>query len=67
AQDRMKAIVDGHRTKEIVMGVFPTCTDDGLLVVKPDKILDRRVQKRGNAATVFVLVQWANSTLDDAT
>ncbi|GJR44131.1 putative nucleotidyltransferase, ribonuclease H [Tanacetum coccineum] len=39
AQDRMKAIADGHR----------------------------RLQKRGNAATVFVLVQSENSTPDDAT
>ncbi|GJU39438.1 reverse transcriptase [Tanacetum coccineum] len=97
AQDRMKAVADGHgsdrtyavgdmiylklqpykqitvrqgvhhKTKEIAMGVFPTCTDDGLLAIEPYKILDRRLQKRGNAATVFVLMQQANSTPDDAT
>nr|GEW40152.1 retrotransposable element Tf2 [Tanacetum cinerariifolium] len=55
------------RTKEIVVGVFPTCADDGLLAVEPVKILDRRLQKRENAATLFVLMQWANSTPDDAT
>ncbi|GJY03479.1 putative retrotransposon protein [Tanacetum coccineum] len=35
--------------------------------VEPFKILDRRLQKKGNAATVYVLVQWANGTADDAT
>nr|GEX97690.1 reverse transcriptase [Tanacetum cinerariifolium] len=100
AQDKMKAVVDGHRsnktyvvgdmvylklqpyrqitvrqgilvkkctTKEITIGVFPTCTNDGLLAVDPVKILDRRMKKRGNAATVFMLVQWENFTPDDAT
>nr|GEU73636.1 two-component response regulator ARR17-like [Tanacetum cinerariifolium] len=67
AQDKMKAVVDGHRTKEINMGVFPTCTDDGLLAVEPVTILDRRMQKKGNDATIFVLVQWENFTPDDAT
>nr|GEU70218.1 retrotransposable element Tf2 [Tanacetum cinerariifolium] len=48
------------KTEEIAMGNFPTCTEDGLIAVEPVKILDRRMQKRGNSATVYVLVQWAN-------
>ncbi|GKC25189.1 hypothetical protein Tco_1027339 [Tanacetum coccineum] len=54
-----------HRTKEITMGVFPTYNDDGLLTVELVKILDKRLQKRGNSSTVVVLVKWANSTIDD--
>ncbi|GJR39964.1 putative mitochondrial protein [Tanacetum coccineum] len=55
------------KSKEISMGTFPTCNEEGLIVVEPFKILDRRLQKKGNAATVYVLVQWANGTADDAT
>ncbi|GJY14628.1 putative ribonuclease H-like domain-containing protein [Tanacetum coccineum] len=104
AQDRMKAIADGHidlmklvlekigdvayklqlpstakvhpvfhvsqlkrcKTPETRMGDFPTCTE-GLIVVEPEKILDRRLQKKGNSATLYVLMQWANSSIEDAT
>nr|GEZ63242.1 retrotransposable element Tf2 [Tanacetum cinerariifolium] len=55
------------RSKEVTMDTFPTYNDDGLIVVEPVKILDRRMQKRGNGATVYVLVQWANRSTDDAT
>ncbi|GKB09272.1 retrotransposable element Tf2 [Tanacetum coccineum] len=55
------------KSKEISMGTFPTCNEEGLIAVEPFKILDRRLQKKGNAATVYVLVQWANGTADDAT
>ncbi|GKG30411.1 reverse transcriptase [Tanacetum coccineum] len=49
------------------MGNLPTCTEEGLIAVEPVKILDMRLQKKGNSATVYVLVQWANGTSDDAT
>lgn len=55
------------KSKEVSMGTFPTCTAEGLLELEPVKILDRRMQKRGNSATVYVLVQWANRSADDAT
>ena len=29
-------------------------------------VLDRRLAKKGNCATVFVLIQWANGSKDDA-
>lgn len=30
-------------------------------------VLDRRLAKKGNGATVFVLIQWANGSKEDAT
>ncbi|GJW46028.1 retrotransposable element Tf2, partial [Tanacetum coccineum] len=55
------------KTPEIEMGVFPTCTEKGLIAVEPEKMLDRRLQKKSNSATMYVLVQWANSAMEDAT
>ncbi|GJQ98811.1 reverse transcriptase [Tanacetum coccineum] len=54
AQDRMKAIADGYRTNR-------------LIAMEPEKILDIRLQKKGHSATVYVLVQQANSSIEDAT
>ncbi|GJS65453.1 retrotransposable element Tf2 [Tanacetum coccineum] len=34
---------------------------------EPIAILDRRLAKKGNAATVFVIIQWANGSKEDAT
>ncbi|GJZ93438.1 suppressor of mec-8 and unc-52 protein homolog 1 [Tanacetum coccineum] len=31
------------KTPEIEMGAFPTCTEEGLIAVEPEKILDRRL------------------------
>nr|GEU70216.1 retrotransposon-related protein [Tanacetum cinerariifolium] len=42
---------------KIGTGDFPTCTGYGLIAVEPEKILDGRLQKRGNSATSYVLVQ----------
>ncbi|GJU58345.1 retrotransposon protein, putative, ty1-copia subclass [Tanacetum coccineum] len=53
------------KTKEIDMGTFPTSNEDVLIAEELVNILDTRT-KRGNAATVCVLVQWANGTVDDA-
>ncbi|GJZ44395.1 retrovirus-related pol polyprotein from transposon TNT 1-94 [Tanacetum coccineum] len=55
------------KTPEIEIGVFPTCTEKGLIDVEPEKMLDRRLQKKSNSATIYVLVQWANSAMEDAT
>ncbi|GKC70395.1 hypothetical protein Tco_1116278 [Tanacetum coccineum] len=49
------------------IGTFPVCNDGGLISVGPPDVLDGMMQKRGNAATVYVLVQWANGTVDEAT
>nr|GEX56734.1 putative mitochondrial protein [Tanacetum cinerariifolium] len=78
AQDRMKSQADKHRTdkefelkkcrsEEVHMGTFPVCNDNGLVVVEPQAILDKRMQKTGNKAVVYLLIQWANNTPADAT
>ncbi|GJY46079.1 putative mitochondrial protein [Tanacetum coccineum] len=49
------------------VGVLPQCDNNGLIQAQPVAILERRIGKVGNAAGVFVLVQWSNSDLEDAT
>ncbi|GKD44143.1 retrotransposable element Tf2 [Tanacetum coccineum] len=49
------------------MGFLPHCGDDGLLVVEPEVILDRRIGKLNNRATTYVLVKWVNHPKEDAT
>nr|GEX13669.1 hypothetical protein [Tanacetum cinerariifolium] len=41
------------KTPEIGRGDFPTCTEEGLIAVEPEKILDKWLQKKGNSATVY--------------
>nr|GEX39982.1 reverse transcriptase [Tanacetum cinerariifolium] len=43
-------------------GGLPDCNEQGVLVVEPLAILDRRMAKRGNVVVVFVLVQWTNGS-----
>nr|GEX03834.1 retrotransposon protein, putative, unclassified [Tanacetum cinerariifolium] len=40
---------------------------NGLILGEPVAILERRLAKKGNFATVFVLVQWSNGSKEDAT
>ena len=47
-------------------GELPACDDNGVLLVEPIAILERRLAKKGNAATVFGLVQWSNGSKEDA-
>ena len=47
-------------------GELPACDDNGVLLVEPKAILERRLAKKGNAATVFGLVQWSNGSKEDA-
>nr|GEZ25398.1 hypothetical protein [Tanacetum cinerariifolium] len=60
-QDRMKAQADKHRR------VLPQCDNIGLIQAQLVAILERRIGKVGNAAGVFILVQWSNSDPADAT
>ncbi|GJW19996.1 zinc finger BED domain-containing protein RICESLEEPER 2-like protein [Tanacetum coccineum] len=48
-------------------GTLPHCNKEGLVAVEPYAVLDRRLAKKGNAAAVYVLVQWTNGTIDNAT
>ncbi|GKD11552.1 hypothetical protein Tco_1195959, partial [Tanacetum coccineum] len=51
----------------IMDGVLPRCKDDGRLVVEPTAVLERRLGKVQDKPVMFVLVQWANQGLKDAT
>ncbi|PWA47683.1 hypothetical protein CTI12_AA343190 [Artemisia annua] len=48
-------------------GDLPACDAEGVMLVEPVAVLDRRLAKKGNGATVFVLIQWANGSKEDAT
>ncbi|GKG24114.1 reverse transcriptase, partial [Tanacetum coccineum] len=51
----------------LTAGRLPHCNNEGLISVEPCAILDRRMAKKGNVAAVYVLVQWSNGTINDAT
>ncbi|GKF57876.1 retrotransposable element Tf2 [Tanacetum coccineum] len=53
----------GNSFKKVLL---PHCGDEGLLSVKPEKILDRRIGKVNNRAVVHVLVKWINHGEEDA-
>ncbi|XP_073013714.1 uncharacterized protein [Typha latifolia] len=46
---------------------LPETDAEGLFVVEPLKILDRRMVKQGNRAITKVLVQWKGAEKEDAT
>ncbi|GJV32190.1 retrotransposon-related protein [Tanacetum coccineum] len=76
ARDRMKSMADKKRT-ERVFGIDYLWQRIGQVAYKLDKsgfnlkgpyaILDRRIAKKGNATTFYVLVQWINERVDDVT
>ncbi|XP_071695191.1 uncharacterized protein [Rutidosis leptorrhynchoides] len=49
------------------VGDIPVTNQYGLLVAKPYKVLDRRLLKKGNEASVADLVQWKGGSEEDAT
>nr|GEV52574.1 retrotransposable element Tf2 [Tanacetum cinerariifolium] len=53
--------------QQIAVGTLPQYDGNGLIQAQPVAILDRRLGKVGNAAGVFILVQWTNSDPEDAT
>ncbi|GKA81200.1 hypothetical protein Tco_0787892 [Tanacetum coccineum] len=48
------------RGNQFKMGTLPHCGVDGLLSIELEDILDRRIGKLNNRATVYVLVKWVN-------
>nr|GEU33130.1 reverse transcriptase [Tanacetum cinerariifolium] len=48
-------------------GSLPVCNEQGVMMVEPLAILDRRMAKKENIAAVFVLVYWTNGSKEDAT
>jgi hypothetical protein len=54
-------------TRTIPLVTLPALTLEGTLTAEPDKILTRRLMKKGNRADAEVLIQWAGATEEDAT
>ncbi|XP_075099003.1 uncharacterized protein LOC142175896 [Nicotiana tabacum] len=54
-------------SKTVVQIVLPISNEEGQFMVKPVVILQRQLVKKGNAASVTVLVQWPNLPPEDAT
>ena len=53
---------NGHQ-----MGVLPHLREDGLLDYKPQAILERRLGKLNNRPVMYVLIQWTNRPVEEAT
>ena len=53
---------NGHQ-----MGVLPQLREDGLLDYKPQAILERRLGKLNNRPVMYVLIQWTNRPVEEAT
>ncbi|XP_071705152.1 uncharacterized protein [Rutidosis leptorrhynchoides] len=49
------------------VGDIPVTNQEGLLIAEPHKVLARCLMKKGNAASVAVLVQWKGESEEDAT
>ncbi|GJS07467.1 retrotransposable element Tf2 [Tanacetum coccineum] len=47
-----------------VSSVLPHLDSTGIIALEP---MDRRMAKKGNVAVVYVLIQWTNEGVDDAT
>ncbi|GJR15629.1 retrotransposon-related protein [Tanacetum coccineum] len=56
-----------HPNHNRVCGTLPPCDNSGVFLIEPVAILDKRMAKKGNGVEVYVLVQWANGTSEDAT
>nr|GFB68890.1 hypothetical protein [Tanacetum cinerariifolium] len=53
--------------KDYSVGVLPQLREDGLLENKPMAILERRLEKINNKPVMFVLIQWTNKSVEEAT
>nr|GEX39470.1 retrotransposable element Tf2 [Tanacetum cinerariifolium] len=53
--------------KDHSVGVLPQLREDGLLENKPMAILERRLGKVNNKSVMFVLIQWTNKQVEEAT
>ncbi|GKA61116.1 ribonuclease H-like domain-containing protein, partial [Tanacetum coccineum] len=56
-----------HPSPNQVCGNLPPCDNIGAFLMEPVAVLDRRMARKGNVVEVYVLVQWANGTNEDAT
>ena len=46
---------------------LPICDDTSMMSVFPAKVLDRRLGKLNNRVVTYVLVQWSNGSVEEAT
>ncbi|GJR58210.1 hypothetical protein Tco_1500372 [Tanacetum coccineum] len=53
-------------SKDVAMGNFSLCDAQGLIAATPHKHLDRKLAKQGNRVVVYGLIQWSNSSEEDA-
>ncbi|GJR90561.1 retrotransposable element Tf2 [Tanacetum coccineum] len=53
--------------KDHHMGILPQLREDGLLEYKPMAILERSLGKQNNRPVMFVLTQWTNRPIEEAT
>ncbi|GKC98380.1 reverse transcriptase, partial [Tanacetum coccineum] len=53
-------------SKDVAIGNFPLCDAQGLIAATPHKHLDRTLAKQGNRVVVYSLIQWSNSSEEDA-
>ncbi|GJZ12877.1 reverse transcriptase [Tanacetum coccineum] len=75
AQDRMEIQANKHRTdrefechgNDQQMGSLAQLKEDGLLDYKPMVILERRLKKLHNKPVMYVLIEWTNRTVEEAT
>nr|GEU90343.1 hypothetical protein [Tanacetum cinerariifolium] len=56
-----------HPSPNQICRNLPPFDNNGVFLMKPVAILDRRMARKGNGVEVYVLVQWANGTNEDAT
>ncbi|GJV55960.1 retrotransposon-related protein [Tanacetum coccineum] len=64
---QIQAKIGEVQQSNVKCGRFLLNYNNGLIQAQPVAILERRIGKVGNAAGVFVLVQWSNSDHEDAT
>ncbi|GJW93608.1 reverse transcriptase, partial [Tanacetum coccineum] len=50
-----------------VSSVLPHCDSTSVIALEPIAVLDRRMARKGNVGAVYVLIQWTNEGVDDAT
>ncbi|GKD45614.1 reverse transcriptase [Tanacetum coccineum] len=49
------------------MGSLPQLVEDGTVAYKPMAILERRLRKLNNKPVMYVLTQWTNKPIKEAT
>lgn len=54
-------------SRGIAQSSLPSVGEEGQLMMEPEKILDRRMTKRGNRAVIQLLIQWSSSAPEDST